>query len=344
MVPKRFKKDIKLAPDHFGVTRREEMVSEDIAKGGTYLPRGVSYEDLDKAFIEFVENDLSVTIEGEKVPVIFLTLQRWAEFARTWKFADEYKNIKFPFILVIRRPDVQVGTNQKSLWNIPGHPTYAYMKVPTWNGGRAGIDTYRIPQPTSVDVMYEVRFFCEKMREINKLNSKVQETFQSRQFYISPNGHPMPLHLETIGDESAIDDFESRRFYAQMFEMKLLGYILNEEEFKVIPSINRSLIMVEVDEVERIPIVRVKTCESDSSVNLNVICKPLAQTHFTITSQFNAYYFELSGIQNITNIVYQVNGTTKTIPFNINSGEELTITFTKSSALLGKFTLKGNLR
>jgi hypothetical protein len=50
------------------------------------------------------------------------------------------------------------------------------------------------------------------------------------------------LHLENIGDESNIDDFENRRFYIQMFEMKLLGYILDEEDFEVIPTINRTMV------------------------------------------------------------------------------------------------------
>ena len=342
-LPKGFRKDIKLTPDHIGTRRREEMVTEDIAKGGTYLPRGIMYEDLDKTFVEFVENDLSVSIDGEKVPVIFLTLQRWGEFARTWKFADEYKNVKLPFILVVRRPDVQVGTNQKSLWNIPGHPTYTYMKVPTWNGGRAGVDVYQIPQPTSVDITYEVRFFCEKMRNTNLFNVKIQETFKSRQYYISPNGHPMPLHLETIGDESAIDDFESRRFYAQLFEMKLLGYILNEENFKVIPSVDRSLMMVELDEVGKIPIVRVKTCNQTSTVNLNVISKQFAQTHFNITSQVSVQYFEINSILNVSNVTFKVDGVSKTLPFNIQSGQDLEVVFDKNPNLLGKFTIKGNL-
>jgi hypothetical protein len=54
----------------------------------------------------------------------------------------------------------------------------------------------------------------------------------------------MPLHLENIGDESNIDDFE--KFYIQMFEMKLLGYILDEEDFEVIPTINRTMVSTEV--------------------------------------------------------------------------------------------------
>lgn len=342
-VPKGFRKDIKLYPEHFGPRKREEMVTEDIAKGGTFLPRGVMYEDLDTTFIEFVTKDLFLVIDGEKVPVIFLTIQRWAEFARTWKFTDEYKDIKMPFITVVRKPDVQVGTNQKSLWNIPGHPVYAYYKVPTWNGGRAGVDVYKVPQPTSVDLTYEVRLFCNRMRELNVFNTKIQQTFQSRQFYISPNGHPMPVHLESVGDESPIDDFENRRFYVQMFEMKLLGHILNENDFKVIPSIDRSLIMVEVDEIDRIPIVRVQTCDSRSTININVVSKPMSQTHFSITSQYTAYFTDITAISNVSNIIIKVDGLPYTLPFMVNTGQNMEIIFTKSPTLLGKFTLKGNL-
>jgi hypothetical protein len=33
-----------------------------------------------------------------------------------------------------------------------------------------------------------------------------------------------------------------------MFEMKLLGYILDEEDFEVIPTINRTMVSTEVVE------------------------------------------------------------------------------------------------
>ena len=113
------------------------------------------------------------------------------------------------------------------------------MKVPTFINGRKGIDTYKIPQPTSVDVTYDVRFFCNRMRDLNILHKVIQRTFNSRQFYIIVNGHPMPIHLEKIGDESQVDDFDKRRFYVQHFEMKILGYILDEDDYEHIPTINR---------------------------------------------------------------------------------------------------------
>ena len=113
---------------------------------------------------------------------------------------------------------------------------------------RSGIDLYKVPQPTPVDITYEVRLFTNRMKDLNKFNRVVQRAFQSRQFYINVKGHPMPLILESIGDESNIDDFESRRFYVQLFEIKLMGYILDEEDFEVIPTFNRTIMALELDE------------------------------------------------------------------------------------------------
>jgi len=57
----------------------------------------------------------------------------------------------------------------------------------------------------------------------------------------------MPLTLESIGDESNIDDFENRRFYVQPFELKLAGYIQDEDDFEITPMLNRGITLFEVD-------------------------------------------------------------------------------------------------
>ena len=38
-------------------------------------------------------------------------------------------------------------------------------------------DLYKIPQPTSVDLSYEIRIFTGKMKDLNKFNEKIQKTF-----------------------------------------------------------------------------------------------------------------------------------------------------------------------
>lgn len=356
-LPRGFIKNLKLARPIVGLERRQEIL-DDIADQGTFLPRGVSYEDIDASFVEFTENDLSIVIDGVKVPVIFLTLQKWSEFNKTWQHSDKYKNVKMPFITVVRQPNPQVGTNQAGLFNIPGRNTYTYMKVPTFEGGRRGLDVYKIPQPTSVDFTYEVRLFCNRMRDLNKFNTKVQHAFQSIQFYIRVNGHPMPIQLKSIGDESNIEDFEKRRFYVQPFEMVLAGYILDEDSFEVIPAINRSMVMIETYDREkpnRKIIFNQECCPITNSVILNFVFQAgnnpsLNVNTFNFISNYNANFELIDNIENISNILIKVNDVivyngngTSPVNFNVIITDNIEITITRVNVnTYSKFTLIDN--
>jgi hypothetical protein len=347
MVPKGFKTNININPSKIGVERRQEIL-DTIADKGTFLPRGVHEEDMDETFVDFITNTLNLTIDGQKVPVIFLTIQRWSEFTKTWKFSDKYKDIQLPFITVVRNPDIQVGKNQAGLYNIPGNRTYTYMKVPTWDGIREGIDLYKIPQPTSVDLTYEVRIFTNKMRDLNKLNTLVQKTFQSRQAYINVKGHPMPVHLENISDESNIDDFENRRFYVQLFEMELLGYILDEDDFEVVPTINRTYTFIELDEGRSTNSVIFEANPTTNGLRFTTVFKPRSAPSFTFTAQYAINFTELINVEKITRVTIFVNGSgvfdglIMNAPIIINANDEVMVRVYKNQYDTGKFELIGN--
>lgn len=347
-LPKGFRKNLNFIEKKVGPERRQELLDE-ITKNGTFLPRGVMYEDMDKAFIKFVEDELNLVLGGDKVPVLFLTLQRWSEFSKTWQHSDKYKNIKMPFITIVRQPNPQVGKNQAGLYNIPGRNTYTYMKVPTFEGGRRGIDVYKIPQPTSVDINYEVRLFCNRMRDLNKFNVSIQRAFNAIQHYIRVNEHPMPLLLENIGDESNIDDFENKRFYVQPFDIRLQGYVLDENDFKVIPAINRALAMMEIEDKKAKPKLMVNNSAIDGSVTYNVIFKPNSETNFTFSSDFDIKFTQILNIESVDNIIIKVNGVEKfngidfVDPVVVNTGDEIFIEINKNLLATGKFTLIGNI-
>lgn len=349
-LPKGFIKNLTLTSPKVGFERRQEIL-DDIANQGTFLPRGVSYEDIDSSFIEFVDNDLLITIDGEKVPVIFLTLQKWSEFSKTWQHSDKYKNVKMPFITVVRLPNPQVGTNQAGLFNIPGRNTYTYMKVPTFEGGRKGIDVYKIPQPTSVDFTYEVRLFCNRMRDLNKLNTKVQYAFNSIQFYIRVNGHPMPITLQNIGDESNIEDFDKRRFYVQPFEMKLAGYILDEDQFEIIPAVNRAMAVFEISDNVRQPVLRIKADKLNNLISFDVIYKARSENSFSFVAEYDMKITDLFNLENITNVTIKLDGVqvfsgiTINGPqsFVINAGQDVFISVVKDYYQVCKFQLSGYL-
>ena len=54
-MPKKNRKNLNINPDKTGNERREELF-EDISNNGTYLPKGVLHEDMDKSFVEFIES------------------------------------------------------------------------------------------------------------------------------------------------------------------------------------------------------------------------------------------------------------------------------------------------
>jgi hypothetical protein len=339
-LPKKFLKNININPPKQGVERRQEWL-DGIADKGTYLPRGISHEDMDKTFNDFVEKELEVSIDGEKVPVYLIGIQRWVEFVRNWTNSDEWKNVKLPFITITRKPDPQRGENQAGFWNIPGTPTFTYMKVPTFNDQHNGFDIYKIPQPIPIDLTYEVRFFCSKMRDLNLLNRKVMRTFKSLQAYIKVNGHPMPIILESVGDESQIEDFESKKYYVQLYQMKLQGYLLCEEDFEVIPAITRNVCLLEVDEKpKKVELIK-KIYPDKRSITLNFLFRPNRNNVNILVSEKAKY--ETVVIDNINSYIFKVNNVTTSIPFTVNPGDELGIFIIRNTNNDAQITINGLL-
>ena len=210
-----------------------------------YLPKGVLHFDLDKGFKNFVTESMQTVIDNKKVPVIMLSLQKWNEFTQTWSLLDEYKNIEMPFITIVRKPNTRPGTNANLLHNIPGNRTYTYSEVPTWDGNRKGVDLYKIPMPTPIDIIYEVRLFSTRQADLNEFNKIVMKEFRSLQAYTMVNGHYIPILLEDDSDESQVQDLDQRRFYVHLYNFTLQGFILDPADFQVVPAINRVIILKE---------------------------------------------------------------------------------------------------
>jgi hypothetical protein len=304
---------------------------------------------MDTSFIEFVKNELSLTLNGNIVPVFFFTIQKWTEFTNTWEKSDEFKNMTIPFITILRKPDIQDGTNQAGLWNIPGKKAYTYVKVPTWDGVRQGIDLYKICQPTSVDLSYEVRLFANKLNDLNTFTTKFRKAFQSRQAYLNVKGHPLPLVSESTGDESLTDDMEHRKYYVVNFELKLLGYILDEEDFQIVPTINRVINLMEiVDSDSLLPVIS-SSVKEDTTIVYDFIFKPKSTTEFTFTSKYSMSIISINNITNINNIIISVNnievfsGLEITSPIAVHNQDQITVKVDKDYLSTSTFELTGTI-
>ncbi len=328
-LPKNYRKYLNITPHKQGLEQRQGIL-DDIANKGTYLPKGILHEDMDQEMISYVDNELDLTLAGEKVPVIFLSIQRWAEFTKTWQYSDINKNIELPFITIVRKPDPQVGTNYAGSFNIPGRPTFTYMKVPTWTGNIKGFDMYKIPQPISVDIKYEVRLFCNRMRDLNKMNRKILTSFSAGEKYIRVNGHPIPLMLDSIGDESVITNLDERKYYVQLYTINMLGYLLDEDDFIVTPAINRAINFYEISENIYRAAYQVVSDDEKKTICINIIFQRGVNS-VTIPIEVGATYNTVN-VTNADSVVIKVNGLTVTTPFTVVNGDSLYVKVNKSDA------------
>lgn len=337
-LPKGFIKNLRITPQNEGVAKRQEIL-DDINNNGDFLPAGVGIMDMDIAFEKFVKEELELIIEGERVPVILLSIQRWAEFTKTWSFTDKFNDLKLPFISIVRQPDVQVGTNQVGLWNIPGHRTYTYIKAPIYEGKRKGVDLYQIPQPTAVNINYEIRLFCDMLQDLNKFAEIIHTKWNARQAYLNVKGHPMPLLLENNTDESPIEDFENRRFYVNLSEITLEGYLLNEDEFKIIPTIDRGVITTEISLKRLRPKFNINSLNGSFNYDFIFSCTDDTSINFTITNEISIN--SIVNLNNVTNPLFTINGNPTTLPFNVNTGDNINITITRNIGEDSTFNLIG---
>ena len=193
------------------------------------------------------------------------------------------------------------------------------------NGSESILDL-KMKQPMAADLNYKVSIFCTKYEMINNFNILVNHLFTSRQCYIWPNEHPMPMTLESISDESSyqIDD---RQFYAQTYNIKVMGYVITENDYKVeeiplkrkvemptdLETPNRKKADVEIDEEE-----------TEILITFPVGCK---RAKFTIDTDFDVKNMETTNNRSMKIMVNEVEIVGKT--FSLSDGDEIEVEFVK---------------
>jgi len=238
MYPKAHLERLRLRNHAFGTERRRNM-SKIILENGTYFPKPVTYSDIDMAFFDWVEKKLDIVYNGKKLPTYKLfSNQKISEYSQTWSNLDDTGNIIMNFKTITRENNPQHGESQGGNYNVPGHRDYPMFYVPVLQeNGEEAYDLYSMKQPLSVNFLYTVSVICNKYEILNNFNELMHYEFSALECYISPNGHHMPMVIENITDESEYN-INDRKYYSQSYQIKLMGYVIRKEDFKVtkIPS------------------------------------------------------------------------------------------------------------
>jgi hypothetical protein len=329
MIPKR-KTDIEIYKGKQLTERRQELL-EKITKSDTYLPDSVLHDDLDMGMLDFVKKNFVVVSDGKPIPVIpkILTIQRWAQIMNTWEFSDSDGNLQVPFVGVIRRPDVQPGTNPSIIRTIPERLQFHYASVATWNGTQMGADVYKIPQPVPVDITFEVTIVCTKLRELNRFNKIVLQKFASRQAYTIVKGHYIPIIMDKVEDNSPIDQVDGRRFYLQNYQFTMLGFLIDQDEFEVKPAVSRLFLM---NEFAKGTNYQKKYINKTIDITVTTFTADGMQTQFSVGESIGILFnVMINGLIQERDVdFFHIAGTSKiTFPTAPLEGDIITITYYK---------------
>jgi hypothetical protein len=222
----------------YGMDRIEELMRLTDTKT-KFLPRTILLEDLDQALFDYVNLEgMKAVIENKAVPTFYLDNDRWGEFSKTWKFMDNDKNVPTPYITV-RRIDKQAGTRLGIKYRIPQPRKFRYMNVPILDEGQVIYLQFRMPEPTNVDMIYEVALFTKYRVDVNLYDEQVLKNFASRQEYIAVKGNPLPLLFEGFAESNPIENIDGDRFFVSKYALKILGFIQDEKEFEIVKTMRK---------------------------------------------------------------------------------------------------------
>lgn len=312
--------------DNQKLTGKQQQVKyvEDTVKNDTFFPRGVHIDDIDRTVKDEFNTKFEIVSQGNKIPFLdIFSIERFSEFMQTWKNVDETNTIKMPFILMVKEP-AEKGTNLGGTFSVPGNPAFSLWKRPVIRNGKASIDFYQIPQPVNIDLSYKVHLFTKHQREINLMDELMLHTFKSSQYYVNVNGHQMPLFLESMEDSSEIGDLEKRRYYKRGYVLKVKGYLLKEEDFKQLPSIDKIQIAVGLSNVKnsRACIVSQIDLNCDLCLNFKFNRKSENSQTYRLPMDLEFYYDNQNPLNDYS---YFINGNLVTLPFIGRKGDELTV-------------------
>lgn len=316
--PKKYIQTVKLKDTEYGYPRRKSY-GKTILNKETVFPKPLEYEDIDNEFFKFVSDELKMSINGKNIPTFTLySNQRFSEYSQSWSHVDDDGNLLMNFKTVNRENNPKPGENQGGLWNIPGDQRYTLLiRDVLEDNGEESYEIYSMSQPYCVDLTYRISIITDIYENINYFNELINSKFKSRQCYIRPNGHFIPMVLEEINDNTEYTVSE-RKFYNQTVIIKAMAYIIKEEDFKVEKKPKRIKLFMQGDTKRPKPEINIDEYFKDKvgykSIELTIDLKEYHnKVEFVIDTDF---VIEKTELYNLRNIRLSVND----MPYYIDKG------------------------
>jgi hypothetical protein len=151
--------------------------------------------------------------------------------------------------------------------------------------------------------------------------------------------------LESIGDESTVDDLEGKRYYVQTYELRMMAYTLEEDKFEIRPGLERAILSYEVETKRPKVVTKFIKDESQNDKTINLIIQFLVGSPTTVTFVADSFAnFTSIDTDNISNITIYVNNIPVTLPFFLNMDDVVGISIVRAnSGQMSEIILRGTV-
>lgn len=308
--------------------RKEEIYKEPL-HNNVHTIQGISIDDIDGAVIQKIKEILSYN-KDKKISIYDFSRDRFNEIVQSWENKTKDDSYNLPFVNISRDSTPKRGTKFNNIsYNIPGNELYRLIKVPIKDStGLTQYEHYQVPQPTSIDLDYEINIISNTLKEINTFDEKMLLAFKSAQLYVKVNGyHYMPLTIDNDAQDKGEDAIDKRRFYSHTYNITLKGYIIPQEEIKMVKSAKNMKLNVKLSNQDEQCFTDTNVFKKDGNeclLSLNFFFKKRSENEqFTVVKNNLELYSD-----NLNNATYYdlfVNGVEQSIPVNVNIGDELKI-------------------
>ena len=289
-------------PHSFGEPWRKKLALEAFLDQA-YNPKLMSVEDIDRSFKKWVENSLKIAYNGQLIPTQFLlSIQRLSEFGKNWKITNLEGELILSFKTISRELAPQQGTLQGKTFNIPGEPMWPVCYIPVIENGIEAYDVISMKQPVQIDLKYTVSIFSTKIDIVNRFNTIVIDRFKALQAYLRvKDTYYISMILENVSDETQTD-LETRRYYAQNYEILVRGYILQESDFKRERLQNRVLVSIDTDAKYKpcATIIEEDCCPGDINLVIDIPVKSISYAKFRMDENVYVKSLSLENIRTFT--------------------------------------------
>lgn len=236
----------------FGFSRRLSFQEHEL-DNAPIVPIPVEYEDIDSAVIEFFDKRIDINDDnGRRFPLFTMfSNHRFSEYSQTWEHTDEDGNLMMGFKTINRENSPKWGNLYGGSFNIPGNNRFTVALREIIDD--TGVECYEVTsmsQPLQIDLKYTVSIITSKYELLNEFNTMLNKLFASKQCYIRPNGHYMPMLLDGIDDNTDYTVNE-RKFFIQTASVTVMAYIIPKDDIKVEKAPKRRTLSTNINNIDR---------------------------------------------------------------------------------------------